>query len=723
MTKMKIRVLVSVCLYTFLCMTALAGPARTSQTAYQQPDGSKFNVRISGDEWTKIRKTEEGCAIIKDSDGWWCYAIYDSEGHISSTGHRVGMCVSSEVLDASRQIPYDILAQKAQKKRSMGAESRTRALKSIQQRTAMTKSSSGQNKVKGIAILVQFQDTKFKYTKEDFRKMLNEQGYNGTGSAKDYFSDQFGEGWDFTFDVSDIVTVDRLVKYYGANDQDDNDIRPAELIRDACRLADASVDFSQYDLDNDGEVDNVYVFYAGEDEAINTEETDLLWAHQWYIYSGAGISLTCDGMRIDRYACSSELESRGMAGIGAFCHEFSHTFGLPDLYDTNYDEDGENKWSAGVWRSTSLMDGGSYNNNSRTPPYYNCLERYLLNLSSPIDLEEDNTYTLEPIHKNGAFYKLDTDTDGEYYLFECRSQDGWDKYIGGSGMLVYHIDKNATVRVNGYTVNRWDYNAVNDDPDHMCADLIEADNRSHVIPPKLGLTIFQESIADIFFPLDNVTAMTPESHPSYKFWSGQKPDLVITGIKRTGENISFSVIDGRKLTEVPDIANVSITRFPDAAIIYFESTDTSLEGEPVLRWRQKDSSGEFATAQPVKYADGRYACKLTNLKSGNVSYEINIRFEKDGIIGETLKHTFMTMKSPSVMWPYIFVDENTSKDMTLHVVNASGAKEILWEYGGNKINLEADQIFRPTGNGTLKATVMWRDGSSDIIVKDLKVSK
>ena len=706
-----------------------ASPVRNSIATYTQPDGKRFEVIIRGDEWTKVRTTTDGCAITKGDDGWWCYAVYDEEGRISSTGHHVGLCISQDILNASRRIPYAALAQKAQQRRDLGAESRTRALRSMQQRSAMTKASSGQNTVKGLAILVQFQDTQFKYSKEDFSKMLNEQGYNGTGSAKDYFSDQFGEGWDFTFDVSDIVTVDKLVKYYGANDQDDNDIRPAELIRDACRLADASVDFSQYDMDNDGEVDNVYVFYAGEDEAINTEKTDLLWAHQWYIYSGAGISLTCDGKRIDRYACSSELESRGMAGIGAFSHEFSHTFGLLDLYDTNYDEDGADKWSAGVWRKTSLMDGGSYNNQSRTPPYYNCIEREMLFLSAPVILEEGNTYTLEPIHKNGMFARLETDTKGEYYLFECRKEDGWDKYIGGSGLLVYHIDKNVTEKVSGRTVNKWSYNTVNNDPDHLGADLIEADNRPHVIPPDLGLKIFSQSISDIFFPLNNVTAMTPESHPSYKFWSGQQPPLVITGIKRVGENISFTVVDAQKLAEVADVENVTITRFPDAAIVQFSASKDIPDSRAVLQWKRQDEDS-YKEVEVDIYEGNVYAYKIDGLASDNVQYDITIHFERGASIGNTYKQSFMTKRKSSALWPYIyFNDLSDSPDgsfkkgdtIPLHVVNATSATSVEWYFDDGPIDTGKHSMFKVTDSGTICAKVRWRNGSCDTIIKEISV--
>ena len=202
---------------------------------------------------------------------------------------------------------------------------------------------------------------------------------------------------------------------------------------EACKAADANIDFSLYDQDSDGEVDNVYIFYAGRDESEYTDETDLIWAHQYFIVSGeetvSGVT-KLDGVTIDRYACSSELAGRKtLTGIGTFCHEYGHTFGLPDFYDTDYDDDGA--WAAGLWRSTSLMDGGNYNNDSATPPNFNCIERYLLGLATPKELCNDFSYTLEPIHYNNQCYMMKGRTPGEYFLFECRSNEGWDQYIGG----------------------------------------------------------------------------------------------------------------------------------------------------------------------------------------------------------------------------------------------------------------------------------------------------
>ena len=82
----------------------------------------------------------------------------------------------------------------------------------------MTKAGISSTKRSGIVILAQFQDVKFKKSKADFENLLNKSGYNGTGSVKDYYEDQFGDGWEFNFEVSEIVTLPNKLKHYGEND-------------------------------------------------------------------------------------------------------------------------------------------------------------------------------------------------------------------------------------------------------------------------------------------------------------------------------------------------------------------------------------------------------------------------------------------------------------------------------------------------------------------------
>lgn len=699
------------------------GPVRQTEAVYTQPDGSTFKVKVKGDEWIRIRTTMDGCAVSKDKEGWWCYGIYDTDGSLACSEYRIGHPAPAEIICKSRNIPYETLNKRAASYRAERNSINSEVLQRTREKTSTTKTQGTKTTKKGIAILAQFPDKKFTYTKEDFHNLLNQKGYNNTGSAKDYYEEQFGKDWEFTFDVSEIITLPNNVKHYGENNPaNGQDSRPAELIRDACKEADSIIDFSQYDQDGDNEVDNVYVFVAGHDEAEYTEQTDLIWSHQWYVLSGAGIRLTCDGVIINRYACSSELSGvKDMTGIGTFCHEYAHTFGLPDFYDTNYDEDGAH--AAGLWMSTSLMDGGNYNNNSATPPNLNCIERKLLGLSDPIPLETDKAYTLEPIHKDGRYYILDTNTQGEYFLFECRSNEGWDRYIGGSGMLVYHIDENGLdTSSESSWVNKWIYNTVNTDPLHQCADLIEADQRNDDITNARNPF---NNIKGIFYPQASATSITADNTPSYKIWSGIKPSASIIGITRSGNNIHFNVIEGNEIPVISDITGFNYQAFPDAIFISFKADGTSTPDKAIIEWSKKGES-EYRKAV-ITSENAKYSYLICNLESDNTLYDIRIRFEKNGLPGNTLSTQILTKRRPAVTWPYLYLAEggnvNRSEGFVAHVVNASETMKKEWFLDGKSLGIVNGGLIFPDHSGQLSCILTWEDGSTDTIIKEITVNE
>ena len=715
MMKQRIFVILFCILFS---LGATARPARPGIHTIHQPDGTSFQAMIHGDEFYKVKTTADGYAIMQGEDGWWYYAQFNALGERASSGYRVGAVTPSHILSESRNIPKDILREKARQKRQVRQTSRAAATKAGNEPTTR----------RGIIILAEFSDVKFKFKKSNFVDLLSKAGYNyngATGSAVEYFNDQFEGRVKFEFEVSDIITLDNNRKYYGSNDRDGNDKNPAQMVRDACEAADASIDFSLYDQNGDGEIDNVFVFFAGEDEAEGFSE-DCIWSHAWWVKDGAGIRCSLDGKILNSYACTSELslQSNGrdtdMTGIGTFCHEYSHTLGLPDLYDTDYDNAGG--WAAGMWLSTSLMDGGNMNNVNNTPPYYNAIEREILGLAEPILLEKDGTYTLSPI-QNNVVYRLNTDTEGEYYLFECRSNKEWDKYIGGNGMLVYHIDK-----TDKYLI-RWDEkNTVNAFQSHQCADLIEADGRTDEITEDTYYTAF-ENISGVFFPYNSVNALTPTSDPGIRFWSGKIGEISITNIQKKDGNITFSVTGFSKETTPPVVMNIKTEAFMDAAIINFES-DQEYEGEATVRWGRTGQEMKETTLLP--YTPGKYTLILEDLIPGNKTYSVSINFVIEGISGKQTEVSFMTTKESTVDWPYIFVGKNkANKDGTfnkgtkiaLRTYNTSEAEAINWTFNDSTISPTGNGYYIVQESGTLRAHIYWKDGGQDIIEKKINISE
>jgi hypothetical protein len=294
------------------------------------------------------------------------------------------------------------------------------------------------------------------------------------------------------------------------------------------------------------------------------------------------------------------------------------------------------------------MDGGNQNNVNNTPPYYNAIEREILGLAEPIVLNKDGNYTLSPI-QNNVVYRLDTDKENEYYLFECRRNNGWDKYIGGNGMLVYHIDKTDRYRL------RWEEaNTVNAYQSHQCADIIEADGRTDEITEATYRTAFK-NISGIFFPYNSVNSLTSASSPGIKYWSGKKGEVSITNIQRSGENITFSAVGFSGTVAPPSVMSYKTEVFMDAAIINFESS-WSFEGEAVVKYRRSGQEAKETVVMP--YQPGKYSITLEDLIPGNKTYTVNICFRIEGITGNSNEFSFMTSKEPTVDWPYIFIGKN-----------------------------------------------------------------
>lgn len=729
---MRLRTLLTYICVLIIAINASASPARKGVIMLTQPDGTTFSAILQGDDFIKIKTTATGHAIIQDRDGWWCYAIFAEDGSRQNSGWKIGQDAPQSILSESLYIPRKVISENGIKKRqSANIKS---ALSTFGSSTAQSGTITEQ---RGIVILAQFKDVKFTYKANDFTSLLNSKGYskNGaTGSAKDYFESQFKNNTSFVFDVAEIVTLPAKREYYGENDRNGDDRRPEYMVSDACTLAAQNgVDFAKYDLDNDGKVDNVFVFFAGEDEAEGADETSI-WSHSWYLFSGAGLTLELNGKLIDRYACASEmariydidgrlLDTR-LSGIGTFCHEYSHTLGLPDLYDTDYEDlDG---WAAGLWGSTALMDAGNQNNNGNTPPNFNALERELLGISVPTVIEHDGKYTLSPIQVSGESYRLNTDRADEYYLIECRSSnsDTWDKYIGGSGMLVYHIDRTRSV------IDKWDIdNTVNSNANHQCADLIEADGRSDSYSDYMDYLTRSESIKGIFFPYNKTNSILPKGTPGLNYWSGGSGEISITNIQIDKDGtVNFNIVGFSKESTPPSVyGDIQYEVFPDGAILKFEA-DKPFQGNALISY---NASGEDVTEVTVApYEEGKYAVMLNNLEPVK-TYDVSICFTVNDINGTAKKVSFMTKKKPIVEWPYISfgsVKRNNDGTFTessripLKINNSKDIKEISWSFDGESITHDGDHYFTLNMGGILQAHIYMADGTEVILVKQIITS-
>lgn len=372
-----------------------------------------------------------------------------------------------------------------------------------------------------LVVLVEFADKVFSFTDpvEEFNAMLNAPGYDrykGNGSVADYYRDCSAGQFRPVFDVVGPVRMSHGYGYYGSGSDDS---AAGLMVIEACRALEGKVDFSRYDIDRDGRVDNIYFYYAGLGEA-DGGDPSTIWPHSWNL-SDQQRYLELNGVSIDAYACSPELDGSSKPnGIGTFCHEFGHVLGLPDLYASAYSD----ALHPATW---SLMASGNYNDDGRTPPGLSSYERLELGWITPRELSYPLTVTLEPLCDSNRACRISTERTNEYFLLENRQQYGWDKSLPGHGMLVWHID---------YNPNIWERNVVNHTASHQYVDIVEANNA----------TSHNRDSGFTFPGADHKTSFTSSTTPALRSWSGQPIDCPITGITETSSGlITFNACGGK----------------------------------------------------------------------------------------------------------------------------------------------------------------------------------
>lgn len=524
-----------------------AKPAYPGLMTVTTADNETLNVRLVGDEFYHQYFTEDGYPLL-EKEGNFFYCDLDDEGNvldsgIKATAHGKRSALAKEFLGRidTGKLEGRIGRRAAKSARRLSladrdssSPRRVRSAAAAQDGPPYEKGYGLFSNVhfpaygdqKAIVILVEYKDVKFNSSydpKDYFTRMLNEDDfsdYGGTGSAAQYFRQNSGGAFCPEFDVFGPVTLSKNRSAYGGNDWYGNDKDPAAMVKEACDALDDIVDFREYDRDNDGIVDNIFIFYAGQGEA-SGGSSDCVWPHSWDMVSAGYRNLKYDGVQIYTYGCSNEWETyygKGRPdGVGTFIHEFSHVMGLPDLYATSY----TTAFTPGEW---SALDYGPYNNNGMTPPNYGAFERYALGWTKPLEVDRAVSATLPPIDTNVCGI-IRTPKNTEFFLLENRQQTGWDTYIPHHGMLIWHIDYNSSV---------WTSNTVNNSATHQYVDIEEADGTQNRNSMK----------GDPFPGTSNKTSFTSSTKPAMKTWSNQNIDYPITDIAESDGLITFNVLGG-----------------------------------------------------------------------------------------------------------------------------------------------------------------------------------
>lgn len=501
---MKLLMLAS--LLGFVALSAQAVPAKKGVwRMVTLADGTQKRVELRGDEFCSYWVDAEGVSYNLDSE-------------------------------SKRYVRVDANALQLRASQLRAKANQDRIARMAKARRMATKKSLGQTngsyfgKKKGLIILVQYKDKIFKFghNQKMYNRIANETGYANpigfVGSVKDYFLAQSNGQFELDFDVVGPYTLNHEYAYYGAPSGNSHDVRPCDMVYDACRLADPDVNFTDYDWDGDGYVEQVYVLFAGLGQAAGGDE-NTIWPHEYKLQEGNNGSYVSkdNNVVVNTYACGPELTLQytpvayreRVDGIGTLCHEFSHCLGYPDLYDTG------NGGNFGMGEF-DLMDAGSYNGESFCPPNYSAYEKWFAGWITPTVLDKPASVKgmqAQDVKYGQAFVVYNDNNKNEYYLIENRQQNVgiWDKQLPASGMMITHVD---------YDENIWKRNNVNTivnysnqygpeyaylDNDHQRLTIFHADNEE-------GSSA--DSQAGDLYPFNGNNSLTDTSSPAAIIYQG-----------------------------------------------------------------------------------------------------------------------------------------------------------------------------------------------------------
>ncbi len=523
---------------TLICssLSADAKPARKDAHVLTNADGSTLTIVKRGNARSNTTYTADGLPLLRDAEGNYVYATIGADGTLQASNiHARDAKYRSAAENAMLSTMSEDAIQQAVVKThtSKPRNSAQRVQAKGPGLSSTTFPSKGEQK--GLIILVEFTDVKFNqynsaaYQGDDihtyYSEMLNKEGFSAhgsTGSARDWFIDNSNGLFIPEFDVYGPVALTSPMATYGGNDYWGNDKAPEKMVIEACQKLDAEINFADYDRDNDGWVDNIYVIYAGYGEA-DSYLDNTVWPHSWSISEACGgaskNNYRFDGKRIDHYACSNETDyyAKRPDGIGTFVHEFSHVLGLPDLYCTQ--DTYPVPFTPGAF---SVLDYGPYNNDGLTPPNYSAYERLALDWMEVTEFPYTGEFELENLADSNFAYLVTTPVDREYFLFENRQLKGWDRYLPGHGMLVWHIDA---------LQSQFDNNTVNNKDAHQYVDLVEADNKKND----------NDQSGDTFPGSKNITSYGANTVPALKSWAGKTLGIDLSNIAENDGLITFFV--------------------------------------------------------------------------------------------------------------------------------------------------------------------------------------
>ncbi len=650
---------------------------------FSQPDGQKVTLTLKGDEYVKYAETEDGFTLLYDTAGFFNYAYINSDGNLVPSSFH-----AREINDRTEPV---ILFLQTIQTHLFYSEAQINTFIQIREmvdtQMAQTPYPHSRGTIRFLCILMEYSDKPFVKTNADFYNLLNQIGYNtggADGSVHDFYAETSYNSLNLIFDVVGPFTSIENAAYYGNNNNGD----AGQLIYEGVQHADPLVDFSDYDNDSDGNVDGLYVIFAGTGEEAGAG-ADAIWSH------AGGLDISADGVHIGSYACSPEC--RGASGssityIGVICHELGHVLGAPDYYDTNYETGGSYE-GTGYW---DLMASGSWNNSGRTPAHQNPrIKIYTYQWAEVTLLTDTQTVVIPPsIYYANAFYRINTATNNEYFLIENRALRSFDQAIPGNGMVIYRCASN----VNSGSINST----------HKQKFYPVAANSTQSLPTSGQYGAINAASCPWPGTL-NKTTFTDQTSPSMKSWANANTNKPITNITLNTYNdiITFNLMGGDTLSSfpifLPQRVGVAVTPAtgsvspvsPGSSFSFLVNLDSYFSNSNIIVRVGNDTLTAVNSVYTILNINEPKVVEILNLsinkypimafQNGNgtispadttlVSYNANITYNITPAVGYAITDVFVDSVSVGIQNSYTFT--NVIQSHSIYATFGLGSPDII----------------------------------------------
>jgi len=490
--------------------SAWAVPAFPGSFFEVQPDGTRVELRVRGDEHFNWTEDLSGYTVVSHK-GWFEYARLNPQGRLIPSGLKVGRNNPRSFGLKKGLLPS--VSQRAASSKKSGSASSASSAQAVQ--------ASGT--VRNLVVLIQFSNHVGRAlpTSSEIDVLFNAPGGDPqlapTGSVRDvYLQNSYGQ-FELNSDITPWITVSGTESYYANGASGDSTLW--EALREALSQLDQTIDFGQYDSDNDGNIDSIAFLHSGygaewgvtsSDGAL---KDDRIWSHRWTIQNPSWTSQ--EGVTVSNYHISTSLwgtVGSQIGRIGVIAHETGHFFGLPDLYDI--DGGGNGIGSYGL-----MANSWGFSGSQQCPPHLSPWSKMQLGWIEPVDISQQGTYSIGQSETNNEYFII---TDGfasnEYLLIENRQRAGFDCSLPQGGLAIWHIDDETGFDTEGYPSKRFPK-----DGKHYRVALAQADGGFNL---EMG---YNRGDAGDLHHAAGVDAMAPgpDGHPNTDGY--QNGQIVVTG--------------------------------------------------------------------------------------------------------------------------------------------------------------------------------------------------